>query len=218
MLGIGVAWLGVDVLRSAMPADVPRVAAIAVDLRILTVTGLVAVATGLIFGTAPVLQFSRVTSSGVLSQRERTTMADAGTQRLRSILVVSQVALAVVLLVGSGLFLASFARVTSIDLGVDHRDVLTVRVRPLVAPKEHGYGSAVMSVEEARQRNRQRLENVLERVRAIPGVETASLWDPFQPTEAFSSDRALRTGSETNSQTPSLQQVFEQSLRSRLPA
>ena len=181
VIGIGVAWLGVDVLRSAMPADVPRVAAIAVDLRILTVTGLIAVATGLIFGTAPVLQFSRATSSGVLNQRERTTMADAGTQRLRSILVVSQVALAVVLLVGSGLFLASFAKVTSVDLGVDHREVLTVRVRPLVAPNEYGYGSAAMSPEEARQHNRQRLENVLERVRAIPGVERVALADGGLP-------------------------------------
>lgn len=174
-LGVGVAWLGVDVLRSAMPADVPRVAAIAVDLRILAMTGIVAIATGLIFGTAPVLQFSRITASGVLNQRERTSMPDARAQRLRSMLVVSQVALAVVLLVGSGLFLASFARVTSIDLGVNHRDVLTVRIRPLVGPKE--YGDAVMSLETARQRNPQRFQNILERVRTIPGVEIASLAD-----------------------------------------
>jgi putative ABC transport system permease protein len=174
-LGVGVAWLGVEILRSAMPAEVPRVAAIAVDLRILAVTGLIAMTTGLIFGAAPVLQFSRVSASGVLNQRERTSTADAGAQRLRSMFVVSQVALAVVLLVGSGLFLASFARVTSVDLGVNHRDVLTVRIRPLVGPKE--YGDAVMSIETAHQRNPQRLHNILERVRTIPGVEIASLAD-----------------------------------------
>src|SRR5687767_3416284 len=140
-LGIGVAALGVDVLRSAMPAEVPRIAAIAVDLRVLAVTALVAIATGMIFGTAPVLQFSRVTDSGVLNQRERASTADNGAQRLRSVLVVSQVALAVILLVGSGLFLASFARVTSVDLGVNHRDVLTVHIRPLVGQKE-AYGDA----------------------------------------------------------------------------
>ena len=173
-LGIGVAWLGVDILRATMPADVPRVAAIAVDLRILALTGLVAIATGLIFGTAPVLQFSRVTASGVLNQRERAGTADAGAQRLRSLLVVSQVALAVILLVGSGLFLASFARVTSVDLGVNHRDVLTVRIRPLVGRVKE-YGDAVMSLETARQRNPQRLHTILERVRTIPGVEVASL-------------------------------------------
>ena len=178
-LGIGVAWLGVEILRSAMPAEVPRVAAIAVDLRILAVTGVVAMITGLIFGTAPVLQFSRATGSGVLHHRDRTATADAGAQRLRSILVVSQVALAVVLLVGAGLFLASFARVTSVDLGVNYRDVLTVRVRPLVGPKE--YGDAVMSLEAARQRNPQRLQNILERVRTIPGVEIASLADGGLP-------------------------------------
>jgi putative ABC transport system permease protein len=178
-MGVGLAWLGVEVLRSAMPADVPRVAAIAVDLRVLAMSGLVAIATGLIFGTAPVLQFSHVTATGVLNQRERTTMANARTHRLRSMLVVLQVALAVVLLVGSGLFLASFARVTSVDLGVNHRDVLTVRIRPLVGPKE--YGDAVMSLETARQRNPQRLQNILERVRTIPGVEVASLADGGLP-------------------------------------
>jgi putative ABC transport system permease protein len=175
-LGIGVAALGVDVLRSAMPAEVPRIAAIAVDLRVLAVTALVAIATGMIFGTAPVLQFSRVTDSGVLNQRERASTADTGAQRLRSVLVVSQVALAVILLVGSGLFLASFARVTSVDLGVNHRDVLTVHIRPLVGQKE-AYGDAVMSLETARQRNPQRLHTILERVRTIPGVEIASLAD-----------------------------------------
>ena len=174
-LGVGVAWFGVDILRSAIPAEVPRIAAIAVDLRVHAMTGVVAIATGLIFGTAPVLPFSRVSASGVLTQRERTSTADAGAQRLRSILVVSQVALAVVLLVGSGLFLASFARVTSVDLGVNHRDVLTVRIRPLVGPKE--YGDAVMSIETAHQRNPQRLHTILERVRTIPGVEIASLAD-----------------------------------------
>ena len=75
-------------------------------------------------------------------------------------------ALAVVLLVGSGLFLASFARLINVDLGLDHHDVLTVRVRVLEAPT---------NVEQASQRNRQLLLNVLDRVRAIPGVEVASL-------------------------------------------
>jgi predicted permease len=74
--------------------------------------------------------------------------------------------LAVVLLVGSGLFLASFARVSNVDLGVDPNDVLTVQVRVLEVPT---------NIEQAAQRNRQLLLNVLDRVRAIPGVEVASL-------------------------------------------
>jgi predicted permease len=86
---------------------------------------------------------------------------------LRSALVTLEVALAVVLLVGSGLFLASFARVARVDLGIDPRNVLAVRVRPLVGP-------LAMSWEVAQQRNRGLLRNILERVRTIPGVEIAA--------------------------------------------
>ncbi len=75
-------------------------------------------------------------------------------------------AVILVLLVGAGLFLASFARVTGVDLGFSHRDVLTVRVRVLEAPAD---------VARAAERNRRLLQNVLERVRRIPGVEVASL-------------------------------------------
>jgi len=74
--------------------------------------------------------------------------------------------LAVVLLVGSGLFLASFSRVTSVDLGLDVHNVLAVRVRPLVGGEEY---------RAALQRHGQLLENVLDRVRSIPGVQVASL-------------------------------------------
>jgi len=102
----------------------------------------------------------------VLSQSERANTASAAAQWLRATLVVAEVALAVVLLVGSGLFLASFARVTHVDLGVDVHDVLTVRIRPPVGPKE---------AQTALQRNGQLLQNVLERVRMIPGVRSASL-------------------------------------------
>jgi predicted permease len=165
-LGVAVAWWGVEILRSAMPAGVPRVANIAVDLRVLAATALAAIVTGITFGLAPVLQFSRPTVANALHQSERTTTVGTRTQSLRAALVAAEVALAVILLVGSGLFLASFARVTTVDLGLDRRDVLTVQVRVLEIPA---------NVQQASQRNRQLLLNVLDRVRAIPGVEVASL-------------------------------------------
>src|SRR5207247_3577484 len=115
---------------------------------------------------APVVKFSRPTVAGVLNHAERTSTAGLRTRVLRSSLVVAEVALAVVLLVGSGLFLASFARVTNVDLGLDPNDVLTVQVRVLEAPAD---------IDQAAQRNRGLLLNVLDRVRAIPGVEVASL-------------------------------------------
>jgi putative ABC transport system permease protein len=165
-LGAAVAWWGVEALRSAIPAEVPRAATIAVDLRVLAFTGIVAILTGVAFGLAPLAQFSRPTVASVLSQGERTTTASVRTKALRASLVVAEVALAVVLLVGSGLFLASFARLINVDLGLDHDDVLTVQVRVSEAPRD---------IQQASERNRQLLLNVLDRIRTIPGVEVASL-------------------------------------------
>ncbi len=165
-LGAAAAWWGVDLLRSIIPAEVPRAATIAVDLRVFATTGILAVLTGVAFGMAPVVKFARPTVVGVLNQAERTSTASLRTKVLRSALVVAEVALAVILLVGSGLFLASFARVTNVDLGLDPRDVLTVQVRVLETPGD---------IQQAAQRNRQLLMNVLDRVRALPGVEVASL-------------------------------------------
>jgi predicted permease len=165
-LGTAVAWWGVDFLRAIIPAEVPRAATIAVDIRVLATTGILAVLAGMTFGMAPVVKFSHPTVALALNQSERTSTATVRTKVLRSALVVTEVALAVVLLVGSGLFLASFARVTNIDLGLDPNDVLTVQVRVLEAPPD---------IERAAQRNRALLLNVLDRVRAIPGVEVAAL-------------------------------------------
>jgi predicted permease len=165
-LGAAVAWWGVDFLRSIIPAEVPRAGTIAVDLRVLATTGILAVLTGVAFGMAPVVKFSRPTVAGVFNQAERSSTASLRTRILRSTLVVAEVALAVVLLVGSGLFLASFARVMNVDLGLDPDHVLTVRVRVLEASADP---------QQAAQRNRQLLMNVLGRVRALPGVEVASL-------------------------------------------
>ena len=167
-LGAFGAWLGVETLRSVIPADVPRVADIVVDLRVLATTVIVAIASGLIFSVAPILQFLRPGNGATHVLRAHT--AGPTHQWLRGALITVEVALAVVLLVGSGLFLASFARVTSVDLGLDPANVLTVRVRPLVGPL-----ATDMSMAEAQQNNRGRLQGILERVRAIPGVDVAAL-------------------------------------------
>ena len=165
-LGSLVAWLAVATLRSAIPADVPRAAAIAVDVRVLTITILGAAVSGLIFSAAPFLRFSGRGDEGSLTQGSRAATATATQQWLRGTLVVVEVALSAVLLVGSGLFVSSFARVASVDLGLDPRDVLSVRIRPLVGA--HNW-------EQAQQSHRALLAHVLDQVRAIPGVQVAAL-------------------------------------------
>ena len=121
-LGAFVAWLGVDALRAAIPADVPRVATIAVDLRVLAATAIA----GDRDAASPSasrrsLQFSVPAAAARSIRPSARARRNAGTTGFARALVVAEVALAVVLLVGSGLFLASFARVTGVDLGLDHR-------------------------------------------------------------------------------------------------
>ncbi len=174
-LGVLVAHVAVDVLRLITPIDVPRAAAIAVDGRVLIATVLAAIGTGLVFGMTPLLHFWRWDTSVVLHQRERAGTAGTPTQRLRAALVVAEVALAIVLLIGAGLFLSSFARVTTVDLGLDRHNVLMVRIRPYVGPPQASTGLPVTSPETARARHPEMLERVLERVRAIPGVTVAAL-------------------------------------------
>ena len=165
-LGVSLAWWGVEVLRSAIPPEVPRAATIAVDLRVLAATALAAIVTGLAFGLAPVVQFARPAGASGLHHSARTATAGIRTRWLRGTLVVVEVALAVVLLVGSGLFLASFARVTAVNLGLDYQDVLAVQVRVAEIPTDP---------QKAAQRNGQLLGNLLTRVRAMPGVASAAL-------------------------------------------
>jgi predicted permease len=161
-LGTIVAALGIEALRAAIPPEVPRVAAIAIDLRVLAATVLVAAAIGLLFGAAPLVQVGRGSPMPVT----RTDTANRMQHWLRAGLVVTEVACALVLLVGSGLFIASFARVAAVDLGLDPSHVLTVRVRPLVGPKNWAL---------AQQRHPELLRNLLRQVRDIPGVDVAAL-------------------------------------------
>jgi len=163
-LGVMLALFGVEILKAALPSTLPRAADIGIDLRVLLVAALAAGTTGIAFGLAPAIQLSNPDLIGVLRDSGRANTVGIGKQRLRSALVVAEVALAVVLLVGSGLFLTSFVRLTSVDIGLDHRNVLTVPVYPPFvfsdkAQREAGMARAAVLVPQ-----------VIERIRQMPGV------------------------------------------------
>jgi putative ABC transport system permease protein len=119
IVGVLLAYGGVEVIRAWMPANVPRVADIGIDLRALTAAVLTAVLTGVTFGLVPGFQSSRPDLTTTLKDSGRSRTAGRGTQWLRNALVVSEVALAVVLLVGAGLSVGSFVRLMRIDAGFD---------------------------------------------------------------------------------------------------
>jgi putative ABC transport system permease protein len=125
-LGVLLAWWAVKALLASRLTTVPRVDLIAIDLRVLAFALVVSVATGLLFGLAPALRASSVDL--VTSLKEGGRGSRAAGRHMRSALVVGEVALAVVLLVGAGLTIRSFAKLTAIDPGFDRSRVVTMRV------------------------------------------------------------------------------------------
>jgi putative ABC transport system permease protein len=124
-LGVLFAWWGVRAFIASRPSTVPRIDLVAVDLRVLSFALLVSIVTGVAFGLAPALRASAVDL--VASMREAHGARGAG-RRLRSMLVVSEVALAIVLLTGAGLAMRSFAALAAVDLGFDPSRVVTMRM------------------------------------------------------------------------------------------
>ena len=125
-LGSLLAWWGVKVFVASRPTSVPRIDLIAVDLRVLLFAMAVSIVTGIAFGLAPAL---RASSGDLLGSLKDAARGTAGRGRvLRSALVVGEVALALVLLVGAGLTIRSFAALTAIDLGFEPSHVVTMRV------------------------------------------------------------------------------------------
>ena len=118
LVGAGLAVLGVRMLVALAPADIPRIADVAVDLRVLSVALLVAIAAGFAFGMVPALQARRVDLQGTL-KGEGGHGASAGGERtrLRSSLVVVECALAVMLVIGATLLIKSFWHLQHVDPG-----------------------------------------------------------------------------------------------------
>jgi predicted permease len=168
VLGVIVAFWGVEILKAALPETLPRARDIGIDLRVLGAAAAAAVATGLLCGLAPAWQLSRPGLAGVLRDGGRSQTAGAARQRVRSALVVAEVALAVVLLVGSGLFLASFLRVTSVPIGLDYERVLTVPVYPPFVFSDPAQRAAGMARAETL------VPQAIERISHVAGVVRVS--------------------------------------------
>jgi putative ABC transport system permease protein len=122
--GAGLAVVGVRILVSLAPADIPRIADAAVDLRVLTVTLVVAIVSGLAFAMVPALQARRVDLQGTLKDDGHGTSAGGERAALQSILVVSECALAVMLVIGATLLIKSFWRIQQVDAGFQSQGIL----------------------------------------------------------------------------------------------
>ena len=165
-LGMLLAVWGVDLLLSLVPSGLPRISEVAISGRVVAFTFGASLATGMLFGLAPALQFS---NPDVLSALKDGRSPAARSRRvLRASLVVAECALATVLLVGAALLLRSFWRVQHVDAGFDGRNVLTAR---LWLPQPNDPKTGKYFAHPARLAL---FNEVLRRVRALPGVESVA--------------------------------------------
>ncbi|MBD0370136.1 MAG: ABC transporter permease [Pyrinomonadaceae bacterium] len=162
-MGLLLAWWGVHLLLKLSPADLPRAREVVIDARVLGFTLLLSLLAGIIFGLMPAFNASKVDLNRELKGAGRETTAGAGGKRTRSLLVVLEVALSVMLLIGAGLFIKSFLRLQQVSPGFDAHNVLAVRLS--LPPARYKKPEAVNAF----------YEKLAPRVRELPGVEAVAV-------------------------------------------
>ena len=161
MLGVLVAWWGTKALVALSPPALIDLKNIAVSLPVLAFTLGLSLLTGIVFGLVPALEATRFDLQGSLKEGGKNIGGSAGGQRVRNVFVVTQVALALVLLVGAGLLLKSLNRLQSVDTGFNPNNVLAVRLNLL--PNKYDTDEKVIDF----------YKRAVEQMKAIPGVESA---------------------------------------------
>jgi putative ABC transport system permease protein len=172
-LGAGLAAWGVQALVALGPRDLPRLDGITVDGPVLLFTLALSLLTGVVFGLAPAFQLTALDVQGTLRAGGRAATAGGGGDGMRGLLVVAEVALALVLLIGGGLMIRSFQRLAAIDPGFAPARVVAFEVpaRQARPPRTPDGVDERAARAEARRR---RFQQLMPRVLALPGVEAAS--------------------------------------------
>jgi putative ABC transport system permease protein len=129
-LGVALAYVGMDLLLALRPPNVPRLDAVRLDLAVLGFALAISAAAGIAFGLFPALRVSRLQLADRLRVGSRGLAGSRSRQRSRRSLVVAEVAIALVLLTGAGLFTRSFLQLYNVDKGFSAERMLTVRVSP----------------------------------------------------------------------------------------
>lgn len=160
--GLALAWWGIRALRPLIPAIVPRADLIGLDLPVLAFTAAATIGSGLLFGLVPAWRAMRPNLMEVLQEGSRSTTVSRATRRLSDVMVVAEVALALILLVSAGLLIRSFVGLTRMDPGYRTSGIVAAHV---VLPRETYPTPAA---------KRQFIQELVERVKRLPGVDRAS--------------------------------------------
>ena len=190
-LGLGLAYGAVQALIALAPANLPRLNEISVDPAVILFTLAAALVTGILFGMIPVIKYAGPRIGTALRGSGRTSSQSRERHRARSVLVVVQVGLAMVLLIGSGLMIRTFQALRRVDPGFDPKDALTLRIAiPASQVKDP---TAAIQLEQA----------ILDKIRAIPGVASAGL-STGMPTEPYRADLVYARDKTYSQSTPPL--------------
>ena len=163
LLAVLLSSWGVDALRTFGPADLPRLNEVQLDGAVLAFAALISVLTGVAFGLAPALRSTRGDLQPALKDGTRGSSAGARSQRLGGLLIVSEVALSLVLLVSAGLLIKSFWRLVHVNPGFRMDHLVTTQVQ--LPAKTYGDQKHRIFF----------FEELAERVAALPGVESARM-------------------------------------------
>ncbi len=194
LLGLALAFWGVNALPAMMPDSLPHLENISLDLRVLGFALGISLVTGVIFGLAPALQGAGLTLSETLKQAGRGVTRAAGSRRIRRVLITAEVAFSLVLVIGAGLLIKSFARLLSVHPGFQAERLITARI----------------SLSEQTYREDRRVAafyaQLLERVRMLPGVLSASVVSQLPLTGGSGGDPFSIEGRpyDTHSRTPQI--------------
>jgi putative ABC transport system permease protein len=172
-VGLVIAAWGIDALMALAPENLPRIKDVAIDSRALLFTAGVTILTGLVFGLAPALQASKPDLNETLKEGGRGTSEGRRRQRMRNVLVVAEVALAIVPLIGGGLLVRSLIKLQQVNPGFDPDNALTARIQ--LSDKKY-------PTDEERMIFYNRLT---ERLAALPGVEAVGGTNVMPITDNF---------------------------------
>lgn len=155
-IGVVLSWVSLDALVSISPVQIPQIHAIAINPAVLLFTLGASLFIGVVFGLAPALQFSKPDLNNLL--KEGASKSGPTKSRLRQLLIISELAIALVLLVGATLMLKTFRNLMSVDKGFNPSSVLTLEI----SPPELKYQDRLQKADF--------YQRVIESIRRVPGV------------------------------------------------
>jgi predicted permease len=175
VLGLVLAYWGVDALRALAPANTPRMDEVQIDPFVLAFTFSISLLTGLFFGLAPAWHVARTDLRESLNEAGRGTSAAGGSLNLRASLVVSELAFAVLLLVGAGLLIRSFSRLLDVSPGFQTQHLLTLELS--LPEKTYPDGAPVQKF----------YTQLMASVKTVPGIQAAGAVSQMPLTDSYTS-------------------------------